>query len=173
MTEQTVHRLGKLHRYSEIMSGTWDAPNYPICPHTYSLAVIWLWRVIMGPTEYCTMILLPKPSQNLPHVSLLEPSIPDCRHPWVISWCTEQCKRMTHLTISHALLHLSDVHVLWLRHYCVHIWALLSVIRGLAIAALAFMLDLWNIRHFLWKQADQDEYSVLLSVTCAAVLWFF
>jgi hypothetical protein len=30
-------------------------------------------KVIMGPTEYCTTILLPKPSQNHPHVSLLEP----------------------------------------------------------------------------------------------------
>jgi hypothetical protein len=28
------------------------------------------WRVIMGPTEYCTMILLPKPTENLPHFSL-------------------------------------------------------------------------------------------------------
>jgi hypothetical protein len=40
---------------------------------TYSLAVIRPWRVIMGPTEHCTMTLLPKPSQNLPRVSLLEP----------------------------------------------------------------------------------------------------
>jgi hypothetical protein len=52
---------------------------------TYSLAVIWPWRVIMGPTEYCTTILLPKPSQNLHRVSLLEPSIPDYRLPWVFS----------------------------------------------------------------------------------------
>jgi hypothetical protein len=31
-------------------------------PFTYSLAVIWPWRVIMVPTEYCTTILLPKSS---------------------------------------------------------------------------------------------------------------
>jgi hypothetical protein len=37
----------------------------------------------MGPTEYCTMILLPEPSQNLPCVSLLEPGILDCRLLWV------------------------------------------------------------------------------------------
>jgi hypothetical protein len=30
-----------------------------------------------GPTEYRTTILLPKPSQNLVPVSLLEPGIPD------------------------------------------------------------------------------------------------
>jgi hypothetical protein len=37
------------------------------------------WRVIMGPAEYCTTILLPKPLQNLPRVSLLDLGIPDCR----------------------------------------------------------------------------------------------
>jgi hypothetical protein len=36
------------------ISGSWDAPDYPTCPC----------RVIMGPTEYCVTILLPKPSQN-------------------------------------------------------------------------------------------------------------
>jgi hypothetical protein len=39
----------------------------------------------MGPNEYCTTILLPKPSQNLPIVSLLEPGIPDYRLLWVFS----------------------------------------------------------------------------------------
>jgi hypothetical protein len=39
----------------------------------------------MGPTEYCTMILLPKPSQNLPRVSLPELGIPDFMLPWVFS----------------------------------------------------------------------------------------
>jgi hypothetical protein len=39
----------------------------------------------MGPAEYCTTILLMKPSQNLPRVSLSEPGIPDCRLPWVLS----------------------------------------------------------------------------------------
>jgi hypothetical protein len=33
----------------------------------YSLAVIQPWRVLqVGPADYCTTILLPKPSQNLP-----------------------------------------------------------------------------------------------------------
>jgi hypothetical protein len=26
--------LGKLHCCLEIMSGSWDAPDYPICPYT-------------------------------------------------------------------------------------------------------------------------------------------
>jgi hypothetical protein len=63
-----------------IMGCTW-LPNL----FTHSLAVIRPWRVIIGPTEYCTTILLPEPSQNLLCVSLLEPGIPDCRLPWVFS----------------------------------------------------------------------------------------
>jgi hypothetical protein len=53
-------RLGELHRCSEITSGSWATPHYPICSH--SLAVIRPWRLIMGPPEYCTTILLLKPS---------------------------------------------------------------------------------------------------------------
>jgi hypothetical protein len=52
---------------------------------THSLAVIRPWRVIMEPTEYWTTILLPKPSQKLPHVSLLEPGVRNFRLPWVFS----------------------------------------------------------------------------------------
>jgi hypothetical protein len=59
-----------------IMGCTW---LHNLC--TYSLTVILPWRVIMELTEHCTMILLPKPSQNLRRVSLLEPGIPD----WVFS----------------------------------------------------------------------------------------
>jgi hypothetical protein len=33
------------------------------------LPVIWTWMVIMDPIECCFTILLPKPSQNLPHIS--------------------------------------------------------------------------------------------------------
>jgi hypothetical protein len=53
----------------------------------YFLAVIQPRKVIMGPTEYCTTILLTKPSKNLPCVSLLEPGIPDYRLPWVFPKC--------------------------------------------------------------------------------------
>jgi hypothetical protein len=60
----------------------------------YSLAVIQPRRVIMGPTEYYTMISLPKPSQNLPCVSLLEPGNPavgflGCSPNINSSWCRE------------------------------------------------------------------------------------
>jgi hypothetical protein len=43
--------------------------------------------VIMGPKEYCTTILVSKPSQNLSYVSLLEPGILACKLPWVFSKC--------------------------------------------------------------------------------------
>jgi hypothetical protein len=35
----------------------------------------------VGSAEYCTTILLPKPSQNFLRVSLLKLGIPDCRLP--------------------------------------------------------------------------------------------
>jgi hypothetical protein len=74
--------LGKVHHCSE-MSGSWDACDY--LPVHILPCVIRPRRIIMGPTEYCTMLLLPKPSQNPPCVSLLQPGIPDCRLPWVFS----------------------------------------------------------------------------------------
>jgi hypothetical protein len=80
----------------------------------YFLAVVWPWRVIMRPTEYCTMILLPKQSQNVPHVSLLKPGIPDCRLP------------SSSVNISHVRFNLSDVQVSWSWHHRLHIWPLLA-----------------------------------------------
>jgi hypothetical protein len=51
----------------------------------------------MGPTEYCTTILLPKPSQNLPRISLLKPnqtfrivSFLGCSPNVNSSWCGKQ-----------------------------------------------------------------------------------
>jgi hypothetical protein len=94
---------------------------------TYSLAVIWLWRVITGPAEYCTTILLPKPSQHLHRVSLLKPGFPDCGLPggggvskrklflkYGTMWWT------THLTISRSRFQLSDVQTLRSWHRCLH-----------------------------------------------------
>jgi hypothetical protein len=49
------------------------------------LQLIQPWRVIMGSSEHCTMILLPKTIKEPPCVSLLEPGIPDCRLPWVFT----------------------------------------------------------------------------------------
>jgi hypothetical protein len=81
----------------------------------------------MGTTEYCTTLLLPKPWQNLPRVSLLEPGILICRLPFAFSkrklflmkgtaWMT------THLTTSCARFQLSDVKVLWSWHHHLRIW---------------------------------------------------
>jgi hypothetical protein len=81
---------GKLYCYSEIMACNW-LPNLSM----YSLAVIRPWRVIFGPTEYCTTILLPKSSQNLPRLS--EPNqafriagFLRCSPNVNSSWCREQ-----------------------------------------------------------------------------------
>jgi hypothetical protein len=72
----------------------------------YPLAVYRPWRVIMGPTEYCTTIMLPKQSQSLPRISLSEPNqafrIVDflgCSPNENSSWYREQ-REGTDLTIS-------------------------------------------------------------------------
>jgi hypothetical protein len=65
-----------------ITESTW-LPNLS----KYSLALIRPWRVILGPLEYCITIFLPKQSENLPRVSLLDPDLPDCKLPWVFSKC--------------------------------------------------------------------------------------
>jgi hypothetical protein len=83
---------------------------------SWQTAFVNVW--IMGPTECCTTILLGKPSQTLSCVSLLEPGILDCRHPWVFSKCKLFLKhgttwRTTHLNISCTRFKLSDVQVLW------------------------------------------------------------
>jgi hypothetical protein len=86
----------------------------------------------MGPTEYCTMILLPKPSQKLLCVSLLEPGIPDYRLLSVFS------KRKFFLTdVGNSVKDDSSDHIR--RAFPV---ALISIIRGLTVAVLPWMLDL-------------------------------
>jgi hypothetical protein len=61
----------------EETSGSWDASDYPTCLSTYSPAVIWPRKVIMGPTEYHD-IAAPNHHRTFPcRVSLLEPGIPD------------------------------------------------------------------------------------------------
>jgi hypothetical protein len=71
-----------------------------------------------------------------------------------------------HTYSHHMRFQLSDVHVLWSWHHILRIWSLLSAIRGLAIAALPWMLGLWGwCRKVFVKKSLQDEYfpSVLLS----------
>jgi hypothetical protein len=97
--------LGKLFRCSKIMSGSWDGCTWLPKLSTYSLAVIWPWRVTMVPTEYSTMKLLPKTSQNLPRVSLLEPGFLGSSPHINSSWCKEQ----------------REGRLIWLHHACVSI----------------------------------------------------
>jgi hypothetical protein len=157
-----------------IMRYTW-LPNLS----TYSLAVIRPWRVIMGPTEYCYTVLLPKPSQNPPRVSLSLLGIPDCRLRRMFSkrklalmkaraWMT------THLTIARARFPLSYVHVSWSWRHRLRIWALLLVIRGLAVAALQWMLDLWSSRRTIFAKTGYSRWIFSSAVTSTAVVvWSF
>jgi hypothetical protein len=114
----------------------------------------------MGPTEICTAILLPKPPQNLPVVPLLEPRIPDCTLRWVYSklnlflmqgtaWMT------THLTIPRARFQLSDVQVSRKWHH-LRIWALLSLIRGLAIAVPPWMVNFLSSRQIVFVETGSS-----------------
>jgi hypothetical protein len=104
---------------------------------TYSPAVIRPWRVIIGPTKYCTTILLLKPSQNSHCVSLLEPNqafrivgFLGCSPNVNSSWCREQRDGRL-IWPYHARFQLSDVQVLCSWHHRLRIWALLSVIISL------------------------------------------
>jgi nucleoside recognition membrane protein YjiH len=55
------------------------------------------------------------------------------------------------------------------RHHRLHIWALLSVIRGMA----RFICE-DHVVQVLWKQSLQDSRIFCSAVTCATVvLWFF
>ena len=61
-----------------------------------------------------------------------------------------------------------DIQILWSSTHPFHILALFLVIRGLAIAALPWMLDLWSAR---WTGSSKLILSS--AVTCAAVLLWF
>jgi hypothetical protein len=129
----------------------------------YSLAVIRPWRVIMGPTEYCTTRQLSKLSRNLPRVWYhtfrivgFLGSFPKVN----TSWCREQREGRViwpyHARVSSCLTPTL--------HRCLHISALFSVIRSLAIAALPWTLDLWSSRRTVYVGTGSSaEYSVLLS----------
>jgi hypothetical protein len=126
----------------------------------------------MGPTEYSTTILLLKPSQNLPRVSLLEADFVVRSQNVNSSWCREQREGDT-LTISRTRFRLSDVQVLWSCHCHLCISALLPVIRNLAVAALPWMLDLWNSRRTVFVETTSSRLMFSSVVTCATVVvWF-
>lgn len=134
----------------------------------YFLAVIWPWKFNNGTNKkYCVRTLLPKRSQNLPCVWLLEPDILDCYLPWVFSKCTLPDVRssMKDDSSDHkARFKLSNVHVLWLWHYHLHIWAVLSVIRYSAIATMQWMLDLWSSHWTGFVERWSSVFSLLSPV---------
>jgi hypothetical protein len=66
---------------------------------------------------------------------------------WGAAW------RTTHLTVSRARFQLSDVQVLLSWNHRLRISALLSLIRGLPIVALPWMLDLWSSRRTVFVEA--------------------
>jgi hypothetical protein len=108
-----------------------------------------------------------------PHVSLLVAGIPNCRLSGMFSkrgaaW------RTTHLTISRAHFQLSDVHVLWSWRRPLRIWALLSVIRGLEIAALLWMFDLWSSRRTVFVETGSSRWifsSTAVRLCCSTVIF--
>jgi hypothetical protein len=133
------------------MGCTW-LPNLS----TYAFAVIQPWRVIMKPTECCTTILLPKPSQNLPRVLLGEQAfqivgILGCSPNVNSSWCREQREGQLiwphHARVSNCLM---SCFIVMIGHHHFCMWALLSVIRGLA--ALPWMLVLRSSRRTVFVE---------------------
>jgi hypothetical protein len=86
------------------------------------------------------------------------------------SWYREECEgQLTWPYHIFSFVWLSYVQLLWSWHPLLCIWALLSVIRGLAVAAIPYLTS-----DSFCGNSLQDEYLVMLYFTCAAVvLWFF
>jgi hypothetical protein len=59
---------------------------------------------------------------------------------------------------------LSDVQVLWSWQQRLHIWALLSVFRGLAIAALSWMLKLWSSHRTAFVETWSSTWIIISAV---------
>jgi hypothetical protein len=104
-----------------IMGCTW-LPNLS----TYPLTVIRSWRVIMGSSEHCTTILLPKPSQNFPcwNQAFQILGFLGCSPNVNSSWCREQREGRLiwpyHVRVSSCLMsrfHGSDSGVCAFQHY--------------------------------------------------------
>jgi hypothetical protein len=69
---------------------------------------------------------------------------------------------------------LSDMQVLWSWHHHLHSWTLLSEIRRLAVAALPWMLDLWNSCWTVFVETRFSRWIFSSAVTYAAVVvWLF
>lgn len=160
--------LWKLHWCTEIASVSCDSPDY-------SLTVIQPWRVILGPTEFCTTLLLFKASKRLSHVSLVELSIPYCRLPWVffkrrLSRMLGTAWRTIHFAKTRGRFRLSDAKIMWSWQHRLCIWSLLSEIRNLAFAALTWMVDLWNSRRTVFVEIRSSKWISISAATCIAVV---
>jgi hypothetical protein len=110
-------------------------------------------------------------------VLLSEPGISDCRLPWVFSkrklfLMQGKAWRTIRLTIPGARLQLSDVQVLWSWHHRLDIWILLSVIRGLATAALPWMLDLWSSRLTVFVETVKMNIQFCCHLCCSSFFIF-
>jgi hypothetical protein len=68
---------------------------------------------------------------------------------------------------------LSDVHILCSRHHRLRISALLSVIRGLAFAALQRVLDLWSSQQTVFVESGRSRWIFSSAVPCAAIVLYF
>jgi hypothetical protein len=119
------------------------------------------------------MILLPKPSQNFPRVSLLEPGFLGCSPNVNSSCCRGQGEGQLicpyHMCISSCMMtrfNGRDTIVYTSEHY-------FSIIRGLAIAALLYMLDLWNSHQTVFVETQSSRWIFSSAVTCAAVVLLF
>jgi hypothetical protein len=109
---------------------------------------------------------------------LLDSGILNCRLPSVFSirklfWCSEQPEGRL-VWPYHARFQLSHVQVLLSGHHHLRIWVLLSVIRGLAIAALPWILDLWSSFRTVFVEIGTSRWIFSSAVTYGTVVaWFF
>ena len=110
----------------------------------YLSAVIQPFRVIIGPAKYQVS------SHIRLHVSQFEPGIQDYRLPWAFGLMLGT-RRTTHLNTLLTYLQSSDVQVLSSSHHLFCLLVLFSVIGGLAIAHVQWVLNLWAlVGLFLW-----------------------
>ena len=122
-----------------------------------------------------TKILLPKSSQICLYILQLEPGIQDYRLPWMFSkhkpgLMLGKTRRMTHLTIF--MCFQSDVQVLWSSPHLFRLLALFSIIRGLAVAVVPWMWDLWrSYQNYFVKWSSRWILS-FAAASAAGVLWY-
>jgi hypothetical protein len=89
------------------------------------------------------------------------------------SWCREQHEGQL-IWAHYTRFQLSNIQILWSWHHRWRIWVSFSVINGLAIEVLLWMLDLWSSHQTDFVETGSSRWIVSSAVTCAAVaLWFW